>query len=321
MIPKVSVIMITYNHERYIQEAVTSIVSQKTSFKFELIIGEDQSTDKTRAICDQLAEQYSDIVKLLPSDQRYGIMPNFFRTYNQGQGEYVATCEGDDFWTDEYKLQKQYDFMINNLDYSYCFHDCDLVDENGKLKRKNISRANDFGKQDFTREETILLPYFTNTLTLFFRKISLPNWMLELKMGDKPILKTLGVYGKGKYIPNAMGCYRIHAGGITSTDKRFSSKQSIHYITDNIFILKNLLLLNSVDQDLVMVINKEINRLELNSKFVRLQSTFFSRFRDIIKYRSQLNEHKKLNLATYLHLLFAKGFMNRVVVYISKHLG
>src|SRR6516164_8232942 len=117
----VSVFMITYNHGKYISEAIESIVSQKTNFEFELVIGEDCGPDDTRAICEQYAAKYPDIINLLPSDKNYGPMGNTIRVMYACTGKYVALCEGDDYWTDPYKLQKQVDFLEANPDFSICF--------------------------------------------------------------------------------------------------------------------------------------------------------------------------------------------------------
>src|ERR1700733_14979577 len=118
---KVSVFMITYNHEKYVEQAIKSIVTQKVNFDFELVIGEDFSTDNTLAICKKYSARYPDIIKLLPSDKNHGLMGNAVRTLNACTGKYIAMCEGDDYWCDPYKLQKQVDFLETNSDYTICF--------------------------------------------------------------------------------------------------------------------------------------------------------------------------------------------------------
>jgi glycosyltransferase involved in cell wall biosynthesis len=112
----VSVLMLTYNHEKYVGKAIESILIQNTDFLFELIIGEDFSTDSTREICLKFARNNPDKIKLLSSEQNLGMLPNFIRTLTACDGEYIAFCEGDDYWTDPLKLQKQVDFLKDKSD-------------------------------------------------------------------------------------------------------------------------------------------------------------------------------------------------------------
>lgn len=114
----VSVIMLTYNHEKFVSKAIESVLCQKTYFPFEIIIGEDFSTDSTREICIEFTRNNPEKIKLLPSVENLGMLPNFIRTLNSCDGEYIAFCEGDDYWIDPLKLQKQVDFLNNNPDYA-----------------------------------------------------------------------------------------------------------------------------------------------------------------------------------------------------------
>jgi len=114
--------MITYNHERYISEAIDGILMQECDFEYELVIGEDYSTDNTRKICEQYAAKYPNKIKLLQSVNNWGMNSNFIRTVKECNSKYIALCEGDDYWTDPLKLQKQVDFLEKNKEYSLCFH-------------------------------------------------------------------------------------------------------------------------------------------------------------------------------------------------------
>ena len=108
---KVSVAMITYNHERFIAQAIESVLMQQTDFAVELVIGEDCSTDGTRAIVRDYGERYPERIRLLLPEHNLGMMPNFVATLKACRGQYVASVEGDDYWTDPHKLQKQVDFL------------------------------------------------------------------------------------------------------------------------------------------------------------------------------------------------------------------
>jgi glycosyltransferase involved in cell wall biosynthesis len=116
-----SVGLITYNHENYIRQALDSILMQKTDFDFEIIIGDDCSTDSTPDICREYALKYPNI-KYKKNEKNEGISANWRKTIEQCNGKYVALIEGDDYWTENYKLQKQVDFLETNQDFSLCFH-------------------------------------------------------------------------------------------------------------------------------------------------------------------------------------------------------
>ena len=120
--PVVSVHMITYNHEPYIRQAIEGVMMQKTDFEFELVIGEDASTDKTREICFEYQKRYPDKIRVLwwhENVSRYG--GNARRVTAHCRGEFIAICEGDDYWIDPFKLQKQVDVMRNYPNVGFCF--------------------------------------------------------------------------------------------------------------------------------------------------------------------------------------------------------
>ncbi|OQX73022.1 MAG: hypothetical protein B6D61_13025 [Bacteroidetes bacterium 4484_249] len=135
--PLVSVCMITYNHEPFIARTIESVLSQKTDFPFEVVIGEDFSTDGTRKICKKYQERYPQIIKLLNSDKNLGVNQNLIRTLKSCKGKYIATLEGDDYWTDPLKLQKQVDLLETHSKYNLCFTNCSVVDENNVLVKKS----------------------------------------------------------------------------------------------------------------------------------------------------------------------------------------
>lgn len=119
---KVSVLMLTYNQERYINEAIRSVMLQETNFLFELVIGNDASTDCTGTICEDWQRKYPEQIVLFNRKKNLGLQQNFIQTYARCRGQYIAICEGDDFWTDKRKLQIQADFLDTHPDYSTCFH-------------------------------------------------------------------------------------------------------------------------------------------------------------------------------------------------------
>lgn len=129
---KLSVIFITYNHEKYAEKALRSVCEQETDFQFEVVVGEDCSTDSTREILRRVAAEYPDKVRLLFREKNFGRPTlNVYNTTMECRGEYLAYLEGDDYWTDEHKLQKQVTFLEEHPEYIACTHDCVMVDENG----------------------------------------------------------------------------------------------------------------------------------------------------------------------------------------------
>ena len=134
---KVSINCTTYNQEMYIAEAIESFLMQKTTFSYEILIHDDASTDNTREIIKKYEEKYPDIIKpIYQSENKYskGVKVGYEYNFKRARGKYIALCEGDDYWTDPYKLQKQVDYMEANPDCTLCMHSVDLI--NGKNQKK-----------------------------------------------------------------------------------------------------------------------------------------------------------------------------------------
>ncbi len=120
--PLVSIHCVTYNHEKYIKEALDSFLMQKTNFVFEIVVGEDKSLDKTLDIVKEYQTKYPKIIKLITSESNVGMMENYLRVMRACKGKYIAICDGDDYWTDENKLQMQIDLMKKNPECELSFH-------------------------------------------------------------------------------------------------------------------------------------------------------------------------------------------------------
>jgi len=211
--------MITYNHAQYISQAIEGVLLQKVNFIIELIIGEDHSTDTTRAICESYAEDYPGIIKLLPSERNLGMMPNFIHTLCCCQGRYIALCEGDDYWTDPLKLQKQVDFLEANHEYIFSFHDAMILNQKTGEKRNRIGERNIDSTVDL---KSLIIQNNIPTASLVFRNIidfhSLPDWFSKISKGDYGLCVLLAEKGIGKYIPEVMSVYRVHDGGVWSSN-------------------------------------------------------------------------------------------------------
>jgi glycosyltransferase involved in cell wall biosynthesis len=132
--PLVSVLMITYNQEKTIAQAIESVLNQEGNFSLEIVIGEDAGTDQTRQICIDYQRLYPDVIKLLLQEENQGVLKNFVDTIRLCKGEYIAICAGDDYWIDQHKIEKQLNFLTNHPDFGVVSTDgYRLIIKNNKL--------------------------------------------------------------------------------------------------------------------------------------------------------------------------------------------
>jgi glycosyltransferase involved in cell wall biosynthesis len=210
---KVSVLMITYNHEKYIAQAISSVLMQNVNFDYELVVGEDCSTDNTRNIVTDFRDRYPDKVRLVTSDANVGGQKNAERTLNACQGEYIATLDGDDYWTSSDKLQKQVDFLESNPECSLAFHDAMVFYEDGQKEPHRYCAAN--LKKISTLEDLLVFDYIPSCSIMFRSKYfdGYPKWINEIINGDYLVNIIIARHGKIGYIEEVMGAYRVHRGG------------------------------------------------------------------------------------------------------------
>jgi glycosyltransferase involved in cell wall biosynthesis len=218
---KVSVLMLTYNQERYINEAIRSVMLQETNFPFELVIGNDASTDCTGTICADWQKKYPEQIVLFNRKKNLGLQQNFIQTYAQCRGQYIAICEGDDFWTDKRKLQIQVDFLDTHPDYSTCFHRViNYYEDRGTKSLSNGGQKQDTDISDLARSN-----YISNVSALFRRGLfgELPEWFARVSTYDYAIHLLNAQFGKIHYIKRPMAVYRQHGKAIWSeagTDRK-----------------------------------------------------------------------------------------------------
>jgi len=223
--------MITYNHDKFIAQALDSVLMQKVNFPYEIIIGEDCSTDSTRNILINYKNKYPDKMNLLLQEKNIGSMRNFDQTLKTCRGKYVAILEGDDWWVSPDKLQMQVDFLENNPDFSICFHPV-MVHKEGVIENNDSV----FPKKvkDVSFFEDLLYINYIPTCSVVFRNNRIdfpPDWINKLKMGDWPLHLLNAQHGKIKHVNNVMAAYRVHSNGLwTNLDKI-----SIHNATIDAF--------------------------------------------------------------------------------------
>jgi glycosyltransferase involved in cell wall biosynthesis len=212
-VPRVSVCVITYRHERFIERAIRSVLEQETSFPVEIVVGEDGSPDGTRAVLQKLDHDFPGRLTLLLRDSNLGMQPNFIATYAQCRGEFVAMLEGDDYWTDPHKLQRQVDALDQHSEWSGCFHPAEYVDPAGRPlgKRHPVAYREPVTFDDLCRTNCV------QTCSLMIRKSAvpqIPEWFRQMAVGDWPLCLLAAISGPLGMLPEAMACYRVHPSGV-----------------------------------------------------------------------------------------------------------
>lgn len=229
--PVVSVHLVTFNHVLYIQRAIDSILMQQTDFEFEVIIGDDDSTDGTRDICIDYAKRFPEKVKLFLHDRRNNIQVYntpcliFQYIYNSFhlRGTFIATLSGDDYWMDPLKLQKQYDFLVTHPDVSLCYHRFNVINESN-----NIILNEEMGVK-YERISRSIRP-LTSMFINFF-KFDIPNQFAEVLAEDSFGNYLLSLIGGKKFLDNIQpAIYRSHSNSIWSS-KSILFKSEIDVIT------------------------------------------------------------------------------------------
>lgn len=209
----VSVCCITYNHEKYISKAIESILMQKTKFSYQLVIGEDNSADNTKQICEQYVKSNPNRVRLLHSEKNIGMVQNFTRTINACTGKYIAICEGDDYWADPYKLQKQVDILENNLDYGLVHTDYDILYDDSQVLKKKYYQHNNVTIAKENAYSGLLVSWGIKTATVCFRKDIVEQSIKKLNRSnimifDLPLFLMMSTLTKFAYINESMVVYR-----------------------------------------------------------------------------------------------------------------
>lgn len=211
MTMKVSVTVITYNHENFIRQALDSVLMQEVAFDYEIVIGEDCSTDNTRKILLDYQEQHPDIIRLLLAEKNQGLVRNFLQTYRACKGEYVATLDGDDYWVSPRKLQMQVDFLDGNRDFTMCIHPVTMVFEGNRKPSRIYPEVQ---KATFTLED-LLVSNFIPTCSVMFRNHvfgEFPDWYHTFRfMEDWALYALIAQHGKIGLLRETMGVYRFHS--------------------------------------------------------------------------------------------------------------
>jgi glycosyltransferase involved in cell wall biosynthesis len=260
--PKVSVLITTYNQEKLITQAIDSVLMQVTNFSYEIVIGEDASSDRTREIVVELARQHPEKIRVLLRDPEvanrerhlYGKM-NFLQALASCRGEYIAVLDGDDQFTSPHKLQKQVDFLDARPDCVICFHNVKAVYKDESTGPENLCSDQ---QKEITDIEQLLWGNFIPSCSIMYRRepaVRIPDWFLTAKVGDWPLHIFKAQYGKIGYLNEVLSAYRVHQAGVWSLGKR--SRQ----------LLISLRLLDHIDRELDFKYHATIRRSKARMLF------------------------------------------------------
>lgn len=259
-----SVAMITYGHSQYLKQAIESILTQQTSFDFELVVSNDCSPDNTDEIIQEIIDSNPNGHKLkyFSHKKNIGMMPNFIFSLEKCTGKYIALCEGDDYWTDPLKLQKQVDFLENNKDFSICFHNVNIL-KNGEFEEENIRKGipsvttiSDLANQNYIHTPSVV---YRNGLIPEF-----PSYFIKSPIGDYFLHMLNAKYGKIKYIDKIMAVYRVHG------DSYWSSKEKMDKIKIWVEFIEKIK--ENFDTEIQVILDRQINQMSNTKK------TFIGKF-------------------------------------------
>lgn len=227
----ISIVVVTYNQADYIRQCLESVLSQETTFRFEILVGEDGSSDGTAEIVDELAAQYPDRIKAFHRSRSDVICVkgnptnrfNLVQTLAQASGRYLAILDGDDYYTDKTKLQSQAQFLSENPDFSACYHDFVMVDAAGK----SAGRKSRLSPREIVTAADIAVGRNLPASTFLSRNDfgPPPPWFMRMAYADWALLLLRIGGGKIGYLDRVMSAYRIHAASLFSTTSNLKRLQ------------------------------------------------------------------------------------------------
>lgn len=230
--PVVSIVCPTYNHEQYIGQTIEGFLAQKTSFPFEIIIHDDASPDGTAAIVRRYAQAHPDKIKPILQEQNQlsrGVLPFSHIILPTVHSKYVIVCEGDDFWTDPYKLQKQVDLLEQNQHYSFCAHDVQITFEKGSKFKEKFYRKPREGSFEFTFQDQFNSPFIALASALMRTELLKNRPATKYNIaGDLYLFFFLLSHGPGYYFEEKMSVKRRNPGSITH-DPKYMSQSALGY--------------------------------------------------------------------------------------------
>ena len=283
--PLISICCITFNHSKYIKDAIEGFLMQKTTFKYEILIHDDASTDGTEEIIKEYESKYYEIIEPLyeiENQWKKRIYYNPVFNYPRASGKYIALCEGDDYWTDPYKLQKQVNFLEQNPEYSMCFHGAKIISEINNL---NDSLCTDLEERDYSSDE-LLKTWTVPTASIVFRRefVNRIPQSKKFMFGDIISILTMAEHGKVRCINEVMSVYRRTKTGVVLSQNINSSyyfRMLDHY--KEIYRCFSKISKPTIDK---LIINQCVGICTSYLKRVKLRQFVYNYFKFFMEYRT-----------------------------------
>lgn len=224
--PLVSVIVLTYNQEKYICSTIESVLSQKCNFDYEFILSDDYSKDKTRKICMEYQKKYPEKINLFLQEKNQGIFQNYVDVLHLCNGKYIAQLGGDDYWTDELKLQKQVDILENNAEYGLVYTDTDYYYEETKTISKAVFRNKKINMSSSFEEHLVNKGFLAPSTWMFRKEYNFLSFNYTKKYVDESFAYLLDIFNTTRifYLDESTAVYRVterSASRITDLNKFF----------------------------------------------------------------------------------------------------
>lgn len=215
----VSVCVITYNHEKYIAQCLENIVAQECGFAYEVVVRDDCSTDGTRDIVELFCDRYPKLFRLIHAEENIGANRNLLKVFEHSRGQYIALCEGDDYWLDKKKLQIQIDAMREHPGVMFCSHACRLHGKDGLGEVTYLKGSHDFSETTCADVLKIAGQFAPTASYVLSKDViqTLPAWFADAPVGDF-FLEMYGIAaGRGLHLNKAMSAYRVSSENSWST--------------------------------------------------------------------------------------------------------
>jgi len=287
-----SICCISFNHARFIRETFDSFLTQQLDIHYEIVVSDDCSTDDTPDIIAEYQCRHPDIFRVIKRDKNIGMNQNFFSTIASCRGEFIAICEGDDYWTDPLKLQKQLTILNENPEIVFTSHDVEIKNDTITAAAYTPYSVAEKKLNDFN---DVILSHFIPTLSIVLRRSALPEtwpeFFFHIKSPDKALVLSLLTKGQCYHSNEKMGVYRHHDGGITKKEK--PAAELLHY---ELYLYQNLF--------------SCFNRIKDNVYFHKLAMLYYMASRKSFQQKSVLQG--TLYLAKSLSI--SPSFMGRFVL-------
>lgn len=282
--PIVSVVMITYNHENYIKEAIEGVLMQESNYQIELIIANDASSDTTDSVIESIIKNHprGSWISSIKHENNIGMMPNFIFALEQCSGKYIALCEGDDYWTDPLKLQKQVGYLESNAEYVLCFHPVDILKMDGSVVDDFITSL----PENYQSIETLArLGNFIHTPSVVFRNVleEIPMEFYRSPIGDYFLYMMLLEHGELKYISDKMAVYRYGVGVFSGTTHSRRLQKELIMLAGLLSYLKNENYKEILLNRYVLLVDEFQSSIESDCKIKTPPKPFFNRVINDIK--------------------------------------